>query len=74
MVPDKYLRCLPLYAVTVLVRWYLLLTDIEDRKVAEEAVRASEQKLGLIINTMPVLVWSTLADGAVDFLALDENL
>jgi PAS domain S-box-containing protein len=47
--------------------WYVLLTDIEDRKRAEEALRASEQGLSLIINTMPVLAWSALPDGVVEF-------
>ena len=50
-----------------IVRWYLLLTDIEDRKRAEEAVLASEENLRLIINTMPVLAWSGRPDGGVDF-------
>lgn len=50
-----------------IVRWYLLLTDIEDRKRAEEAVLASERNLSLIINTMPVIAWSARPDGNVDF-------
>jgi PAS domain S-box-containing protein len=50
-----------------IVQWYLLLTDIEDRKRAEEAVRTSEENLRLIINTMPVLAWSARPDGQVDF-------
>ena len=33
--------------------WYLLLTDIDDRKKAEEALRASERNLSLIINAIP---------------------
>jgi PAS domain S-box-containing protein len=47
--------------------WYVLLTDIDDRKRAEDAVLANEQNLGLIINTMPVLAWSARADGSADF-------
>ncbi len=43
-------------------------TDIDDRKHAEEALRASERNLIQIINTMPVLAWSTLPDGTVEFL------
>jgi PAS domain S-box-containing protein len=49
--------------------WYVLLTDIDDRKRAEEAVLASERGLGLIINTIPVLAWSARRDGNADFFS-----
>jgi PAS domain S-box-containing protein len=48
--------------------WYVLLTDIEDRKRAEDAVRASERDLSSIINTIPMLAWSARPDGFCDFL------
>ena len=35
--------------------WYWLLSDIEDRKKAEEALQSNERNLSLIINTMPTL-------------------
>ena len=41
--------------------------DISEKKRAQEAILASERKLSLIINTMPVLAWSALPDGAVEF-------
>jgi PAS domain S-box-containing protein len=41
--------------------------DISEKKRAQEAVRASERNLRLTINTMPVLAWSALPDGSVDF-------
>jgi PAS domain S-box-containing protein len=41
--------------------------DISEKKRAEEAIRANERKLSLIINTMPVLAWSALPDGTVEF-------
>lgn len=47
--------------------WYVLLTDIDDRKRAEEAVLASQRGLRLTIDTMPVLSWSALPDGTTDF-------
>lgn len=40
--------------------WYLLLTDIDDRKKAEEAK-------GAIVNAIPILAWSTTPDGSADF-------
>ncbi len=49
-------------------RWYTLLTDMEDQRQAEEALRTSERSLNLIINTIPELAWSTGSDGSVDFL------
>jgi PAS domain S-box-containing protein len=52
-----------------IVRWYVLLTDIEDRKRAEESLRATEDNLREIINTLPVTAWSTRPDGYCDFLS-----
>src|SRR5438309_10686954 len=48
--------------------WYVLFTDIEDRKLAENALRANESNLIRIINTIPMLAWSTRPDGYVEFL------
>ncbi|RFU49182.1 PAS domain-containing protein [Paraburkholderia sp. DHOC27] len=49
------------------VRWYGVATDIEDRKRAEERWSASDRRLSLIINTIPMLIWSSLPDGHADF-------
>jgi PAS domain S-box-containing protein len=49
------------------IRWCVLLTDIDDRKRAEGAVSASERNLNLIINTIPALAWSARVDGTADF-------
>src|SRR5260370_3782193 len=43
------------------------MTDIEDRKHAEEAIRASERNFKAIIDTIPALAWSALPDGFADF-------
>ncbi|MDM0022304.1 PAS domain-containing protein [Variovorax saccharolyticus] len=51
-----------------IVKWYGTNVDIEDRKKADEALRASERNLSLIINTMPMLAWSTRPDGFCDFV------
>jgi PAS domain S-box-containing protein len=50
-----------------IVRWCVLLTDIDERKRAEDAVRASERDLKLIIDTIPALAWSARPDGSADF-------
>jgi PAS domain S-box-containing protein len=41
--------------------------DISEKKRSEEALLASERNLSLIINTMPVLAWSALPNGTVEF-------
>ena len=51
-----------------IVRWYGANIDIDERKQAEEALRASERTLNLIINTIPMLAWSTDPKGFVEFL------
>ncbi len=50
------------------VRWYGTSTDIDDRKRAEEALRASESKLKNTINTIPTPAWSAHPDGYCDFI------
>ena len=50
-----------------ILRWFHLQIDIDDRKRAEEALRASELDLSRIINTIPALAWSARLDGSADF-------
>src|SRR5580700_3382326 len=47
--------------------WYVLLTDIDDRKRAEDAIRASERDLNQIVNAIPALAWTARPDGAAEF-------
>src|SRR6195256_6342399 len=42
--------------------------DITKRKRAEEVARRSEKELRDVVNAVPAFVWSTLPDGAVDFV------
>jgi PAS domain S-box-containing protein len=50
------------------VRWYSLLSDIDDRKRAEQALRKSEREFRLLVETIPALVWRGTAEGELDFL------
>ena len=49
--------------------WFVLLTDIEQRKQAEDAIRANEYNLNFIINTIPALAWSAWPDGLAEFFS-----
>jgi PAS domain S-box-containing protein len=51
-----------------IVRWYIVLTDIEDRKQAQQALRTSERELSLIIETIPALVWSAAPGGELIYV------
>jgi len=48
--------------------WYLLLTDIDDRKRAEEALRASELDARLSLDNMPAFFVRLSSDGVVEFV------
>jgi PAS domain S-box-containing protein len=52
-----------------IVRWCVLLTDIDEQKQAEDALRASERNLQLIIDTIPALAWSARPDGSAEFFS-----
>jgi len=51
-----------------IVRWYGTNTDIEDRKVAEEALREGELHFRLIVDNIPGLVSTRAATGAPEFV------
>ncbi|BCS32589.1 PAS domain-containing sensor histidine kinase [Luteitalea sp. TBR-22] len=51
-----------------IVRWYSLLTDIDDRRQAEEALRSREREYRSIIDTVPGLVAIWTPDGRAEFV------
>jgi formate hydrogenlyase transcriptional activator len=51
-----------------IVRWCNMLTDVDDRRRAEEALRASEQNFRLILDSIPGLVNTTTAAGEFEFV------
>ena len=62
------LRGLPLCETTGrIARWYVLVTDIDELRRAQDALRASESKLKMIIDTIPALAWSAHPDRRVAF-------
>jgi PAS domain S-box-containing protein len=48
-------------------RWCVLLNDIDEQKRAEDAVRASQRNLQLIVDTIPGPAWAAESDGSVEF-------
>src|ERR1700736_4888913 len=45
-----------------------LRSEIAERKMAEEAVKRAEDRIRLIIDTIPTMAWSLRPDGVLDFL------
>jgi PAS domain S-box-containing protein len=50
-----------------ITKWYGTNIDIEDRKRSDEALRASEHRLRELTETIPEMLWSATAAGAIDY-------
>jgi PAS domain S-box-containing protein len=48
--------------------WYLLLTDIDDRKKAEEDLKVNERNLNLLINVIPTQIHVVRPNGVVVYV------
>jgi PAS domain S-box-containing protein len=59
-----------------IVSWYGIHIDVDDQKVAENALAESEHQLSLIIETIPAMVWRAAPDGELDYISrrCTENL
>ena len=53
-----------------IVRWYLLITDIDDQKRAEEALRESEHESRLIVDSIPGMIATRAWDGSIQISPL----
>src|SRR5260221_7003857 len=51
----------------ILLKSFGTATDIDDRKRAEQRLKASEENLRVLAETVPQLVWTTLPDGSVEY-------
>jgi PAS domain S-box-containing protein len=51
-----------------IVRWYVLLADIDDRKRAEETLEESERTLRLLIESIPGMIAVSGADGDLEYV------
>lgn len=55
-------------AAGAITAWYLLLTDIDDLKKAEESLRSNELNLSLTMNTIPTHIYVLNTKGSVQYV------
>ena len=52
----------------VVIQWYGVNVDVDDRQKAEEALRRSEQRLRTLIDTVPSLIWCATPEGEPSYI------
>ena len=50
-----------------IIHWNALVTDIDDRKKAEEALQSSQRDLSLMIDAIPGMIHTARPDGSLDY-------
>ena len=50
------------------VRWYSLLTDVDERKRAEDALRQSERELHQLVDSVPAMIAVANSEGTSEYL------
>jgi PAS domain S-box-containing protein len=61
-------RAMPVHDETgQITTWFGTCTDIDEQKLAEQRIKASEENWRVLAETVPQFVWTTQPDGAVDY-------
>ncbi|GHO87600.1 PAS domain-containing protein [Dictyobacter formicarum] len=50
-----------------ILKWFGTNTDIDEQKQAEQRIKASEEDLRVLAETVPQLVWTARPDGALEY-------
>jgi PAS domain S-box-containing protein len=49
--------------------WHGFLQDVTERKLVEDRLRESEQRVRQVVESLPLLIWTCAADGPCDYLS-----
>lgn len=54
------------------LRWYGTYTDVHERVLQQQELAQSERRVQRILRSVPQVIWSTTADGELDFISNQE--